>query len=116
MGMDNLRDLNSMWEELVESSFTFILSVSSLNAPTSSTTIFPPGCSRVANAVDPDPDPDEEDDIDNDDDNIPMLTPPSVAAAIRRPFPRLILRLIIIGDKATGRHASALNLRNEDDK
>lgn len=53
IGIDSLRDLKSMWEELVESSLlVFInLSVSSLNAPTSSTTIFPPGCSSVAPAA-----------------------------------------------------------------
>lgn len=40
IGIESLRHLKSKREELVES--TFILSVSSLKAPTSSTTIFSP--------------------------------------------------------------------------
>lgn len=49
IGMDSLRDVKRIREELVDN--TFILSVSSLNAPTNSTTIFPPGCSSAVVAV-----------------------------------------------------------------
>ena len=40
IGRESLRDLNSMLEELLDCTF-FVLSVSSLKAPTSSTTILP---------------------------------------------------------------------------
>lgn len=45
IGIESLRVLKSKREELVDN--TIILCVSSLKAPTSSTTIFPPGCSNV---------------------------------------------------------------------
>lgn len=48
MGIESLRALKSKRRELVEKSPSFILSVRSLKAATSSTTIFPPGCSGVA--------------------------------------------------------------------
>ena len=50
IGRESLRDLNSMLEELLDCTF-FVLSVSSLKAPTSSTTILPPVCSTSAVAV-----------------------------------------------------------------
>lgn len=45
IGIESFKALKSNREELLES--TVILSVNSLKAPTSCTTIFPPGCSNV---------------------------------------------------------------------
>jgi len=49
--MESLRHLNRRREELVDN--TFILSVNSLNAPTSSITIFPPSDTSTAQALGP---------------------------------------------------------------
>lgn len=49
-GRENLRVLKRRREEAVESKF--ILSVSTLKAPTSSTTILPPACSTAMAAAD----------------------------------------------------------------
>lgn len=48
-GMDSFSDLNRSPEELVDS--TFILSVSSLKAPTNSITIFPPPGTSATHAL-----------------------------------------------------------------
>lgn len=45
--MDNLRALKSNQEDEVVERAPAILPVKSLKAPTSSTTIFPPGCSTI---------------------------------------------------------------------
>ncbi|KAL2321534.1 hypothetical protein Fmac_025913 [Flemingia macrophylla] len=42
MGMESFRHLKRRCEELVDNTFMFILSGNSLNAPTTSITIFPP--------------------------------------------------------------------------
>lgn len=53
IGIESLRDLKSKREELVERTLCkLILPVSSLNAATSSTTIFPPGCSNAVTVAD----------------------------------------------------------------
>ncbi|KAL2340589.1 hypothetical protein Fmac_008529 [Flemingia macrophylla] len=48
MGMESLRHLKRRCEELVDNTFMFILSGNSLNAPTTSITIFPPSETSTA--------------------------------------------------------------------
>lgn len=88
MGIESLRALKSNLDELLDS--TFILSVSSLKAPTSSTTLFSPavdsnGASDDAN----------DDDDDDDDDSALKECEFSLAAGIRRV--RLLVKVLSVG-------------------